>query len=1128
MTNLIRATGLVALSVVCFAQVHEDSDWPEARAEWFYNRRSSPSGRIPLGARVKAFAEIERIDRAARAARTFPASRVGTQALSSPDSAVWTLIGPSPADTSTKRPIAGRIAAIAIDPRDNNTIYLGTASGGVWKTLDGGTTWKPLTDNQPSLATGSIALDPKNPDVIYVGTGEENFSHDNYYGAGILKSTNAGSTWTNIQGPFLHGYIGSIAVSPSNSQVVLCTSGTYTSSSTSQNGVWRSADGGATWNRVLTGIGTALVFDPINTNIVYAAVGDVRGSSANGVYRSTDGGQTWSVIRGSGANAFPTANVGRIVLALAPTTPTTLYAAVHNRVTSELLDIYKSTDSGGIWNPTNAPNICPGDGNGGQCNYDIAIAVHPKNANVVFAAGDYNIARTLDGGANWSPLHAQGIWFTGPNGVSLHVDEHVLTFTNDGAKLFVGNDGGIYSTTDITVSQTSQINWTDLNATLSITQFYPGFAIHPSNINRALGGTQDNLSQLYTGTPSWQSVACGDGGYAAFDNSSPNIAFVACTSRNLPVLHRSTDSGSTFHTSSYGVDLADWPRADFIPPMVLDPSNPQNVYFGTYRLWRSQDSGGKFLPISGDLTQIGGGSVTAIAVAPSDSKTIYVGVSNPYPHQPSISASPKIKVTNNALDSTPSWSDRSSSLPSRVLTQIVVDFADPATAYAAFSGFSGDFDNKGHVFKTTDAGADWTDISGNLPNLPVNNLVLDPDLPNTLYVATDLGVMVSQDGGATWSSLGMGLPKVVVHSLVLHRPTRTLRAATYGRSVWDIAVPLTSRSLQPSITALNPSTANVGGAGFTLQVTGANLVSGTVLRWNGSVRSTTIVNNGQLTAAISASDIAHVGRVAIDVLNPSGGAGISNAMSFVIGPAPVSTSEAFVSAAFPTGGDSLAPNSIGSLYGANLAGSIIFADQTPPLPLILGEASLSILGTSLPLFYVSPGQINFQLPSFPNLTVPARYTLVIQQGTLSTSVPITITPFAPGIFTTNSRGSGQAAALIAGTAFVAAPVGAFPGSRPVRRGEYVSLFCTGLGHVTNTPSLGSVSPSDPLSETTTTPQVSVGGVNARVTFSGLAPGYVGLYQVNVQIPNNAPLGNVVSVGLSIGGVIANTVSIAVQ
>jgi uncharacterized protein (TIGR03437 family) len=384
--------------------------------------------------------------------------------------------------------------------------------------------------------------------------------------------------------------------------------------------------------------------------------------------------------------------------------------------------------------------------------------------------------------------------------------------------------------------------------------------------------------------------------------------------------------------------------------------------------------------------------------------------------------------------------------------------------------------------------------------------------------------MVSTNGGATWASLGNGLPRVVVLSVVLHRPARILRAATHGRGVWDILIPLssTSGSSDPTIESLTPNTADAGGAGFSLSVTGANFGTGTELRWNGLSRSTKVVDSQHLTAEITAADIAHVGIADIDVFSSSTGGGASNALPFNIGPAP--SPLAAVNAASSQQG--LAPGSIASLYGTNLVGVTAAADSAPPLPFSLGGTTVTMPGLfPIALFYVSPLQINFQVP-FMQVFGATQTTLTVTQGQLSNTLNITLVPYAPALFTTNSQGTGQAAALVGSS--LAAPIGAFPGSKPAQPGETVSVFCTGLGNVTNAPDPGSPALSNPLSHTLNTPVVTLGSQPVPVTFSGLAPGFVGLYQVNVQIPTGAPSGSAVPMALKIGGVVSNTATIAVE
>jgi uncharacterized protein (TIGR03437 family) len=405
--------------------------------------------------------------------------------------------------------------------------------------------------------------------------------------------------------------------------------------------------------------------------------------------------------------------------------------------------------------------------------------------------------------------------------------------------------------------------------------------------------------------------------------------------------------------------------------------------------------------------------------------------------------------------------------------------------------------------------------------------VIDPDLPQTLYIATDAGVMVTLDGGATWSSLGQGLPKVVVSSLLLHRRSRVLRAATHGRSVWDILVPLSGSSLAPAIDSIAPASTNSGGGDFTLTVTGSNFGPRTVVRWNGQSRPTSLVDSAHLTAGIPAADIAAVGRAAVIAFNTGSGGGASNATSFTIGPPPQTAPNAFVNAANPSGGNALAPRSIASLFGSNLAPEVAVADLAPPLPFTLGGVTMTMGGGSVPLFFVSPTQVNFQVPLF-TLTGQISTSLTVTQGASTTTISVPLKPYAPALFTTSAGGTGQASTVIAGTTSLAAPTGAFPDSRPAKIGEYISIYATGLGDVSNRPSLGSASPSSPLARTNATPDVTIGGVPGTVAFSGLAPGFVGLYQINVQVPVGAPTGPDIPMVLTIGGVVSNTATIAVD
>ncbi|HKA00969.1 MAG TPA: IPT/TIG domain-containing protein, partial [Candidatus Solibacter sp.] len=275
-----------------------------------------------------------------------------------------------------------------------------------------------------------------------------------------------------------------------------------------------------------------------------------------------------------------------------------------------------------------------------------------------------------------------------------------------------------------------------------------------------------------------------------------------------------------------------------------------------------------------------------------------------------------------------------------------------------------------------------------------------------------------------------------------------------------------------------------------------------------------------VTAQIPADDVAGAGRAAVSAFNASTGGGSSLPKNFNIGSAPQTASNAFVSAANPTGGNQLAPLSIGSLYGKNLAGALAVAG-VPPLPFTMRGVTLTIGGAFAPLFFVSPEQINFQVPNIV-ASGPATVTLTITQGAQSTSVPVVLRPTAPSIFTTNAQGTGQGSIVIAGTATLALP------ARPAKIGEFISIYCTGLGAVSNSPGVGNPAPGNPLAQTQSTPTVMIGGVPATVQFSGLAPGFAGLYQINVRVPTGVAAGDAVPITITMGGVTSNTATIAVS
>jgi uncharacterized repeat protein (TIGR01451 family) len=587
-----------------------------------------------------------------------------------------------------------------------------------------------LTDQQANLNIRDLTLSPSAPDTIFAATA----------GGGILKTADGGATWTSS----LPGtYVTSVAVHPSKASIVLAASAC----------IYRSTDGGSTWITILPAGSSStvqVVFDPANGDIGYAA-------TLQGLYRSTDSGGTWNPVAGRGLPAGP---YGSITVAVAPSSTNILYLAVKG-TDQHRIGFYRSADSGATWTQTGAPYD------------DIAywgwsLRVHPGNPNLIYAGSLY-LSMSTDGGKTW----------TG-NDSTLHVDHHVQAYSADGNTLYVGNDGGIWKTSNPTAANTS---WTSLNATLNTVMFYPGIAISPSTANSSFAGTQDNSVLDYHGSPSWDfNWSCGDAGFAAMDFYQPQNLYVSCYSPT-GVWASINGLGAGFHFSAGGINLQE-PSA-FLPPLVMDSSNPRRLYYGTNRVYQTLDGAGSWTAISPNFATGHGFFGTTIAVAPSDPSTVYLGGTAGF-----------LFVTRNALSGTSAaWTARN--LPVvEFITQITIDPQNPLTAWVATAYTN----NSQLVYRTTDGGLTWTSLSAGLPKIAVNDILVDPDIANTIYAATDIGVYRTVDGGQSWLPLATGLPNVICHGLGLHRPSRTLRVATYGRGMWDLSVPVSGPALSIAMT----------------------------------------------------------------------------------------------------------------------------------------------------------------------------------------------------------------------------------------------------------------------------------------------------------------------------------------
>ena len=801
------------------------------RADWFYSQRAYPAEEIPADAGFRMREQLEREELRLSQLRSLNGEAVAPEQL-----AVWAALGPSPiAEGQTfgfsPASVSGRVTEIVLDPgyngTTNRTVYVGAAQGGVWRSIDNGANWTPLTDNQPSLAVGAMAIDPTNSNVIYVGTGEGNRSGDTYYGQGLLKSTDGGSTWTQITGPvsttapglpsFINCSFMSIEIDPSNTQTLYAATNVGLTSGASggsgivgigNRGIWKSTDGGTNWRNLNPGnftvdrSATDVLVDPRKPQRVFAAILNI------GIYRSEQGGESGSWTQVSGGlpvsdPASPTLIRTEISAGppLSPSTESTFYAAFGNP-DDNLLGIWRSTDGGNNWTRVSSPQTT------GQVNYNIAITVDPTDANTVYyatAANSVNnggtVFRSRDGGQTWSDLSR------GDGGEGLHADTHAIAVSPANRNiLFTGSDGGVWLTTNATANT---VGWKSLNPNLSITQFQ-AISLHPTNPNFVIGGTQDNGTNLFSGQLTWRHIRDGDGGFTLIDQSNPLVMYHTFFNQNNSDGRRpqigpeiSLNGGNTwsrrgcFGCAAQQGNFNPADRVGFYAPMAQNTGfggqSGNVVYLGTHRLYRSSDQGLTWTGLGAstdgfgaDLTR-GTGRLSAIAAHPNLSggqEIVWVGA-NDGSVQITTNAGAGANATFTNLTKAP--------LPNRFVTDIALDANNIQRAAITFSGFNSVTPNTpGHVFLTTNQGQSWTDISGNLPDVPVTSAAINPTNPNTIYIGTDLGVFQTTNGGSSWERLGNGMPRVATFMVRYHAATNTLFAATHGRGVYRLT---TSRSL---------------------------------------------------------------------------------------------------------------------------------------------------------------------------------------------------------------------------------------------------------------------------------------------------------------------------------------------
>lgn len=926
-TRRARAAAEADSRTAVLAEDEEDEgDAVLERMEWFYKQRAFPLPHIPAGVRMKAFEQMRGMMEIEGKVLRTPLGGFAAAALAAVSA--WQPIGPSPTSGGFFAPVTGRITTIAVDPKDpsGDTVLIGGAQGGIWRSMNAGNSWVPETDFASSLAMGSIAFAPSNPNVVYAGTGEQaSTGFDVYYGAGVLKSIDGGVTWNSpcptpgptcnnpFVGPFGSDFfpgggarISYLSVNPLNADLILAA--VQITTGTNAAGVYCSDDGGLNWSNILPGQMATFVGYASST-VVFAALGRSFGSfpgssNQNGVYKSTiaDGkgiGGNLPAKCGNIANSFSnlTGNivlpgpVGRIDVGIFDAN--TVYASIADASTNSRFNqgIWVTTNGGLNWTRTNAPDICRR-----QCWFDNVVKADPfdpTGRTVFFGGGAANqfspltflwVMRTTDG-MNFSTVIPTSN-SSDPN--RPHVDQHAMAFVKlptGRVRLYLGNDGGIWRTDD---AEASTIAWTNINNPgLQLAQFYPSLSVHPSNPGLAFAGTQDTGSLNYSSLGWKDNNSCGDGGWTLIDPVTPSTVYISC---QLVDLQKSTMNGNpgSFSFADNGISISE--PVNFIAPMAIDSANPNRLYFGTTRVWQTIDGANSWQATSsGALSP--GAVVVALAVGGSTGGVVYAATSDG-----------RVFSAANVAPGSANFTSQTGSLPQREPTQIIIDPSDLSgnTAYITFSGFSGFRDGMGHIFKTVTGGAPWIDVSctrtGNcgspnptdLPNVPVNDLVIDPDLPGTLYAATDIGVFLCSNGGATWTTFNNNsLPNVTVLSLRMHRASRTLFAATHGRGAWNLALGGTAAF---GITSISPTSANAGDTSVTpFTINGNGFTAGSQIRFTINGNTTLITPSSstasQLVSTISAPALANYGNAQVTVIDPAQGS--TNALTFtVLAPPP--------------------------------------------------------------------------------------------------------------------------------------------------------------------------------------------------------------------------------------------------
>ena len=686
--------------------------------------------------------------------------------------------------------MSGRIADIAIDPNNENVWYVAVGSGGTWKTTNAGTTWTPLTDKESFYSTGCITLDPSNSSVVWLGTGENVGGRHVGIGHGIYRSTDGGSSWQDM-GLKQSEHISKIIVHPDNSNIIWVAAQGPLWSSGGERGLYKSIDGGKTWTNKLdinkwTGV-TDLVIDPNNPDVLYLAswqrhrnvAAHMGGGPGTSLYKSVDGGETWFKID----NGLPSSNMGKIGLAISPINPEVLYAAIE--LDRRKGAVYRSSNSGGSWTKM-SDTVSGGTGP----HYYQELIAFPHHFDRIYLMNVRALV-SEDGGKTFYTMSE----------ANKHSDNHSLTFKkNDPNYLLFGTDGGIYESFD------DSKTWKFVN-NLPLTQFYKLAVDDAAPFYNIYGGTQDNNTQ---GGPSrtfrtngitngdWYVLLGGDGHQPATEPGNPDIVYAQWQQGNLYRIDKTTMEAIYIKPQS-GIGEP-YERYNWDAPILVSHHDPKRLYFGTQRVWRSENRGDSWSAISGDLTKdeerlalpIMGrqqsfdnpwdvyamstyNTITSLSESTTNPELLYAGTDDGIIQHTNDGGKTWTKMTVDQLPGSPATA---------FVNDIKVDLHNDQVAYVALDNHKyGDY--APYLYKTTNGGKKWMSITNGIPDgILVWRIVQDHVNPKLLFLGTEYGVYVSLDQGDQWHKFSTGLPTISVRDLAIQKHENDLVLATFGRSFY--------------------------------------------------------------------------------------------------------------------------------------------------------------------------------------------------------------------------------------------------------------------------------------------------------------------------------------------------------